>query len=314
MSKILLTGGAGFIGSNILAYLLKNNHSVTCVDNLSTGSISNIDEFLNHPNLEFVKGDIVDYDTVIDAMDGVEFVLHQAALGSVPRSIDEPRTSNKVNVEGTLNVFNAAVEKKVKKVVYAASSSTYGDSKMLPKVEHTIGKPLSPYAVTKLVNELYADVFYKVYGLQSIGLRYFNVFGPKQNPKGPYAAVIPAFIHAFLKGEPPTINGDGEQSRDFTYIDNVVQANIKAMLSDNSASNEIFNVACGEQMSLNELFKQLNIISGLKLKPRYAPPRKGDVKHSLADISKARKMLEYSPDILSKEGLALTYQWFKNNH
>lgn len=313
MNKVLLTGGAGFIGSNILGNLLDNGYHVKCIDNLSTGSVDNIGRFLSSPNFEFIEADITDYSRVLQASEGVDFILHQAALGSVPRSINDPITTNRVNVEGTLNVFYAAVTNNIKRVVYAASSSTYGDSPNLPKVEHTIGNPLSPYAVTKLVNEMYADVFYRVYGLKSIGLRYFNVFGPNQNPEGPYAAVIPAFIQAFLSKEAPHMNGDGTQSRDFTFVDNVVQANMKAMLSEKEIANDVFNIACGEVTSLNELVDQLREISSVDVSAIYGPERSGDVKHSLADISKAKEFLNYSPSVSIKEGLKITYEWFKNN-
>lgn len=314
MNKVLVTGGAGFIGSNLIAHLLEKKYFVRCLDNLSTGSKDNIEEFMGDPNFEFIEDSITNYDIVLSAVDGMDYILHQAALGSVPRSIKDPLTSSMVNIEGTLNVFNAAVEKKIKRVVYAASSSTYGDSKTLPKVEGVIGKPLSPYAVTKLVNELYAEVFHKIYGLKTIGLRYFNVFGPKQNPNGPYAAVIPAFIDAILTEKSPVINGEGHQSRDFTFIDNVVQANMKAMVADENIENEVINVACGSQTTLNELFDLLKQVSGSSVEVIHGPERQGDVLHSLADISKANKLIGYEATVSVGEGLKTTFEWFKSNN
>ncbi|MCB0468594.1 MAG: NAD-dependent epimerase/dehydratase family protein, partial [Aequorivita sp.] len=257
LSKLtfLITGGAGFIGSNLVAYLLENNaKKVRVLDNLATGFMKNLEPFQNNPRFEFTEGDIRDLETCKKAIEGIDYVSHQAALGSVPRSINDPLTSNEVNVTGFLNMLVAQKESKtVKRMVYAASSSTYGDSKNLPKVEETIGKPLSPYAVTKLVNELYADVFYKTYGTQTIGLRYFNVFGPNQSPTGAYAAVIPLFMQALKDEKAPTINGDGEQTRDFTFVQNAVQANVRAFFAKEEAINEVFNVAFGERISLNTL-------------------------------------------------------------
>jgi UDP-N-acetylglucosamine 4-epimerase len=311
--NILLTGGAGFIGSNITAALL-NDARVTLVrvlDNLATGSRSNLAEFEQHPRFEFIEGDIRDYDTVHRACAGIDRICHQAALGSVPRSINDPVTSNAVNVDGTLHVCWAAQQHGIKRVVYAASSSTYGDSPELPKREDRIGRPLSPYAVTKLVNELYADVFAKLYGLELIGLRYFNIFGPKQNPQGPYAAVIPLFCQAILEKRPPTINGDGLQSRDFTYVDNAVQANLLALFTDNPlAVNQVYNIACGEQTTLLDMYAQLQTTAGTHIPPVHGPERTGDVRHSLADTSKAAQLLGYQPEVGIQEGLSRVYKWY----
>jgi UDP-N-acetylglucosamine/UDP-N-acetylgalactosamine 4-epimerase len=312
--RILVTGGAGFIGSNLVETLLSDTRvtSVRVLDNLATGALKNIDEFKGNPKFSFLEGDIRDYKTCLTVCDGIDFISHQAALGSVPRSINDPLTSNDVNITGTLNIFTAAKEKKVKRIVYAASSSTYGDHPGLPKVEDVIGNPLSPYAVTKYVNELYAKVYANLYGMQITGLRYFNIFGPKQNPQGPYAAVIPLFAEAVLQNKPPTINGDGNHSRDFTYVANAVQANILAMFTENAdAVNQVYNIACGHQTSLNELFNELKNFADSSLQPIYGPERKGDVKHSLADISKAQKLLGYQPLVSVKEGLQKTFEWYK---
>lgn len=308
----LITGGAGFIGSNLVAYLLENNaKKVRVLDNLATGFMKNLEQFQNNPRFELLEGDIRDLETCKNAMEGIDYVSHQAALGSVPRSINDPLTSNEVNVTGFLNMLVAQKESDtVKRMVYAASSSTYGDSKNLPKVEDTIGKPLSPYAVTKLVNELYADVFFKTYGTQTIGLRYFNVFGPNQSPTGAYAAVIPLFMQALKDEKAPTINGDGEQTRDFTFVQNAVQANVRAFFAKEEAINQVFNVAFGERISLNTLWKELKSISGKKVKANYGPPRKGDVRDSLANIDKARKLLGYDPLFSVKDGLKLTWERF----
>jgi UDP-N-acetylglucosamine 4-epimerase len=315
--RILITGGAGFIGSNLAAHLLERGDvtMVRVLDNFATGNMKNIDEFMNHPKFEFIEGDIRNYESCLKAAEGVDLISHQAALGSVPRSINDPLTSNEVNVTGTLHIFNAAREKNIRRVVYAASSSTYGDHPGLPKVEDRIGNPLSPYAVTKYVNELYARVFSNIYGLELIGLRYFNVFGPKQNPQGPYAAVIPLFIKSVLDNEPPLINGDGEHSRDFTFVGNVVHANEKALFTTNAkALNEVYNVAFGEQTSLNQLFEMIKEVAGSDLAPKYGPERKGDVKHSLADISKARQLLEYDPGISIRQGMKITFEWYRKQH
>jgi UDP-N-acetylglucosamine 4-epimerase len=308
----LITGGAGFIGSNLVDYLLDNNaKKVRVLDNLATGFVKNLEPFQNNPRFEFLEGDIRDLETCKKAMEGIDYVSHQAALGSVPRSINDPITSNEVNVTGFLNMLVAQKESEtVKRLVYAASSSTYGDSQNLPKEEDIIGKPLSPYAVTKLVNELYADVFFKTYGTQTIGLRYFNVFGPNQSPTGAYAAVIPLFMQALKDEKAPTINGDGEQTRDFTFVQNAVQANVRAFFAKEEAINEVFNVAFGERISLNTLWKELKSISGKEVKANYGPPRKGDVRDSLANIDKARKLLDYDPLFSVKDGLKLTWEQF----
>jgi UDP-N-acetylglucosamine/UDP-N-acetylgalactosamine 4-epimerase len=314
--KILVTGGAGFIGSNLVEELLKDVRvsGVTVLDNLATGAKQNITPFLSHPRFKFIEGDIRSYETCLDACTDIQLISHQAALGSVPRSINDPLTTNEVNITGTLNIFTAAKEKNVKRIVYAASSSTYGDHPGLPKVEDKTGNPLSPYAVTKLVNELYAKVFANLYETEFIGLRYFNIFGPRQNPNGPYAAVIPLFAEALLKNVPPTINGDGSTSRDFTFVGNAVQANILAMFTENQqAVNSVYNIACGERTTLTALFEGLKQEANTDLQAIYGPERTGDVKHSLADISKAQQLLGYQPAIKIKEGLAKTFQWYKAN-
>lgn len=309
----LITGGAGFIGSNLVEYLIRYGAGeVRIMDNLSTGYLSNISAFLTLPNVKFLETDIRDFKACQEAMKGVDFVAHQAALGSVPRSVNDPLTTNDVNITGHLNILNAAREAGVKRLVYAASSSTYGDSPVLPKKEEITGNPLSPYAVTKLVNELYAGVFSRIYGFHSIGLRYFNVFGPKQNLNGPYAAVIPVFINNYLRNEPPLINGDGETSRDFTFISNVVQANIKALLVKNLQSHEVVNVACNQATSLNELAQLIAEELNSPLKPNYQAERTGDVKHSLADYSKAKHLFGYNPEVLFGEGLTETISYFKS--
>lgn len=315
--RILVTGGAGFIGSNLAEQLLldKRVSAVRVLDNLSTGSAANIADFENNPAFEFIEGDIRDYSICLAACDGMDIITHQAALGSVPRSINDPLTTNNVNITGTLNVFTAAKEKKIKRIVYAASSSTYGDHPGLPKKEDIIGKPLSPYAVTKYVNELYAQVYASLYDMEFIGLRYFNIFGPRQNPNGPYAAVIPLFAEALLSSIPPTINGDGSHSRDFTFVDNAVQANLLALFStDKKAVNQVYNIACGHQTSLLQLFEILKAEEGSLLQPVYGPERKGDVKHSMADISKAKELLGYSAAVDIANGLKKTYQWYKEQH
>lgn len=310
--SFLVTGGAGFIGSNIVEYLLKYGaKTVRVLDNFSTGSRHNVDEFLSHPAFEVIEGDIRDLDSCRNAVSGIDYVSHQAALGSVPRSINDPITTNEVNVNGFLNMLLAARDANVKRFVYAASSSTYGDHPELPKVEGTIGKPLSPYAVTKYVNELYAHVFSGIYGFHTIGLRYFNVFGPKQSPKGPYAAVIPIFIEAALKGECPIINGDGETSRDFTFVENAVQANVKALLSQKISQQDVINIAYGERTTLNELWGSIIRKIGINLLPSYREERKGDVKHSLADISKARNLIGYHPFLSVDEGLSVSIDWYR---
>ena len=312
--SFLVTGGAGFIGSNIVEYLLKfGAGKVRVMDNFSTGSEDNVKAFIGNPAFEIIEGDIRDVEICRLAVEGIDYVTHQAALGSVPRSINDPLTSNEVNITGFLNMLVAAKDAGVKKMVYAASSSTYGDHPALPKVEEAIGNPLSPYAVTKYVNELYANVFSTTYDFHTIGLRYFNVFGPRQNPRGPYAAVIPLFIESVLKGMVPFINGDGNTSRDFTFVENAVQANIKALLAESLTKNEVINVACGERTTLNELWICINKIAGTNLKVEYREERKGDIKHSLADISKAAKLIHYQPEIPVKRGLDIAFNWYKKN-
>jgi UDP-N-acetylglucosamine 4-epimerase len=314
-SKFLITGGAGFIGSNLVEFLLSNGAmKVRVLDNFSNGHRKNIAEFVDHPSFELIEGDIRDIEICKQACKGMDYVSHQAALGSVPRSIHDPVTTNEVNVNGFLNVLIAVKDEGVKRMVYAASSSTYGDSKSLPKVEDNIGMPLSPYAVTKYVNELYSHVFALNYGVETIGLRYFNVFGQKQDPNGAYAAVIPLFIQAVLEGKSPLINGDGEQTRDFTYVANAVQANIKAMLVEQgSAVNQVYNIAVGDRISIKKMFEFLCEIEQKKLTAIYREVRKGDVRDSLADINKASKLIDYSPNIRFNEGLIITYNWYKNN-
>ncbi|MEQ8336740.1 MAG: SDR family oxidoreductase [Cyclobacteriaceae bacterium] len=314
--NILITGGAGFIGSNLVAALLDDPRIgiVRVLDNLSNGYLENIKPFESNPNFQFLKGDICDYATCLEAMKDIHKVSHQAALGSVPRSIQDPMTTDRVNVGGTVNILHAAVEQKIDRVILAFSSSTYGDHPGLPKVEDKIGNPLSPYAVSKAAIELYAQVFYRTYGLDFVGLRYFNVFGPNQNPDNPYAAVIPLFCKAFLEGVPPKIFGDGLTSRDFTYVDNAVQANMKALFTDNpNGLNQVFNVACGEKTSLLDMVKYLQEISGKYLKPIHENERTGDVRHSLADISKIKKLLGYKPTVKMREGLEKVYEWYRNS-
>jgi len=311
----LVTGGAGFIGSNLVEYLLQfGAKKVRVLDNLSNGHKKNLEAFMSNPAFEFIEGDIRDYSTCLQAMEGIDYISHQAALGSVPRSIKDPITSNEVNVSGYLNVIEAAKNSSIKRMVYAASSSTYGDSKALPKVEDNIGKPLSPYAVTKYVNELYGDVYSNVYEFHTIGLRYFNVFGPKQDPNGAYAAVIPLFMDAMIEKAPPIINGDGQQTRDFTFVDNAVQANVKAMLETETLNkHEVCNIAFGERTSLIQLWEMIQKADGTKLDANFGPDRAGDIKDSLADISKAKALLGYNPEFSMSEGLYQTYNWFKAN-
>jgi UDP-N-acetylglucosamine 4-epimerase len=312
--SFLITGGAGFIGSNIVEYLLKfNAGKVIVLDNLSNGYFENIKDFIELPNFEFIEGDIRNLDTCKKAIEGVNFITHQAALGSVPRSISDPICSNDVNISGFLNMLTAAKQSSsLKRFVYAASSSTYGDSLVLPKIEGYEGKPLSPYAVTKLVNELYAEVYSKIYNFHTIGLRYFNIFGPKQNPNNPYAAVIPIFCQAFIDGRSPLINGDGQTSRDFTFVENAVQANIRAMLVHPLSKHEVFNVACGDQITLNEIIELLGLISQRKIKPTYGPERIGDIRHSKASIEKIKNIIGYNPEYFFKDGLSIVYKWYEN--
>ncbi|MEE1946843.1 SDR family oxidoreductase [Pedobacter sp. KR3-3] len=313
--RFLITGGAGFIGSNLVAFLMQNNaKKVRVLDNLSTGFFHNIAEYVGKPNFEFIEGDIRNLDDCQSACKDIDYVSHQAALGSVPRSIKDPITTNDVNISGFLNMLIAVRDSNVKRLVYAASSSTYGDSASLPKVEDIIGMPLSPYAVTKYVNELYAHVFALNYGIETIGLRYFNVYGPKQNPNGAYAAVIPLFISKIIKGEPPIINGDGSIGRDFTFVSNAVQANLLSLfVEDEKAINQIYNVACAQRTTLNELWDTLKEITGKNIEPIYGPQRPGDVLQSLADISKASSLLGYIPKDPVEVGLVKTYDWYKMN-
>jgi len=318
--KILITGGAGFIGSNLCEYFLNNDNKVVCLDNFATGHKHNIEKFNSNPNFTLIEGDIRNLDTCKQAVEGADYVLHQAALGSVPRSINDPITSNDVNVSGFLNMLVASRDDNVKRFVYAASSSTYGDSKGLPKVEDVIGKPLSPYAITKYVNELYASIFSNTYGLETIGLRYFNVFGRNQDPNGAYAAVIPKFVAQFINHESPVINGDGMFSRDFTYIDNVVQMNEKALLTDNpEAINTVYNTAFGDRTTLNDLINYLKEFLTeydaeiANVEVVYGPNRAGDIPHSLASIEKAKELLGYSPKYSMREGLKEAVSWYWKN-
>ena len=312
-SSFLVTGGAGFIGSNLVEFLLKNNvKQVKILDNLATGRLSNINSFLNDSRVKFIDGDIRDFKTCKNAVKGVDYVSHQAALGSVPRSIADPITTNQVNIDGFLNVLNAVKECGVKKMVYAASSSTYGDSASLPKIELVIGNPLSPYAITKYVNELYAQVFSDLYQVNSVGLRYFNVFGPKQDPNGAYAAVIPLFMKSALSAKAPYINGDGEQTRDFTFVENAVQANIRGLLSP-TIGHEVVNIAFGERISLNQLWDKISSLANSDIKPIYRAAREGDVRDSLADITKARNVIGYDPEFSVEAGLEKTFNWYKQN-
>ena len=316
LSKLnfLVTGGGGFIGANIVEYLLKYDaKKVRVLDNFSNGYRENLSEFMEHPAFELIEGDIRDLETCVKAMEDIDYVSHQAALGSVPRSINDPATTNHVNISGFLNMMIALKDSlSVKRMVYAASSSTYGDSQRLPKEEDIIGKPLSPYAVTKYVNELYADVFGTTYNTDVIGLRYFNVFGPKQSPNGAYAAVIPLFMQSLKYEKSPTINGDGKQTRDFTFVDNAVQANIKGFFASDKAKNNVFNVACGERIDLNYLWDILKSSANSELNATYGAPRLGDVRDSLANIAKAQKLMGYQPQFTVREGLKITWDWFKN--
>jgi len=339
--RLLITGGAGFIGSNLVDHFLELGHEVVCLDDLSTGFEHNISHHFNDANFKFIKGDIRDMQTCISAISGCDYVSHQAALGSVPRSITDPAKTNSVNIDGFLNVLIAARDSKVKRFVYAASSSTYGDSKKLPKVEEEIGKPLSPYAVTKYVNELYADVFAKTYGMQCIGLRYFNVFGKRQDPNGAYAAVIPLWVKKLIKYERPVINGDGSYSRDFTYIDNVIQANEKALFTtteeiykgqkkyyrdeddiityNDNIISEVFNIAYGGNITLIQLYKSLCENLGKydneikKIEPEFGPYRAGDIPHSQASILKAKSIIGYAPQVNAMKGFKRASKWYYDN-
>lgn len=315
--KITITGGAGFIGSNLCEHFISKGHHVVCLDNFATGHRHNLNAIIHHPHFTLIEGDIRNLDDCRQAVHESDFVLHQAALGSVPRSINDPITSNEVNVSGFLNMLVAARDAQVKRFIYAASSSTYGDSESLPKVEDIIGKPLSPYAITKYVNELYADIFHKAYGLETIGLRYFNVFGRKQDPNGAYAAVIPKFVMQFMKHENPIINGDGNYSRDFTYIDNIIQINECAMLTQNPlAVNTVFNAAFGDRTTLNDLVQYLKSAlsqfdpSIAEVEVVHGPNRAGDIPHSLASIDKAKKLLGYDPKFSLQAGVQEAVQWY----
>lgn len=313
-SLFLVTGGAGFIGSNLCEVILKLGYKVRCLDDLSIGKQENIDLFIDNENYEFIKGDIRDYDTCLQATQGVDYVLHQAAWGSVPRSVEMPLMYNDINIKGTLNIFEASRQNKVKKVVYASSSSVYGDEETLPKVEGKEGNPLSPYALTKSVDEKYARLYSRLYGLDTYGLRYFNVFGRRQDPDGAYAAVIPKFIKLLLNDESPTINGDGNQSRDFTYIENVIEANLKALKADSKYSGEAFNIAFGGREYLNDIYNTLaELLDKKDIKPIYGPDRVGDIKHSNADISKAKKLLGYDPDWSFEKGIKEAIEWYVKN-
>ncbi len=318
--KILITGGAGFIGSNLVEYFLTKDHQVVCLDNFATGFKHNIEPFLSNPNFTMIEGDIRNLNTCKEAVKGCDYVLHEAALGSVPRSINDPINTNSVNIDGFLNMLVAARDEKVKRFVFAASSSTYGDSKEMPKIEDNIGKPLSPYAVTKYVNELYADVFAKTYGLEYIGLRYFNVFGRRQDPNGAYAAVIPLFVKQLMQYQSPTINGTGDFSRDFTYIDNVIHMNELALFTQNpEAVNQIYNTAVGDRTTLNVLVQSLKdnlctFDSSIRtIEPIHGPNRTGDIPHSLASIEKAQRLLGYEPKYKLREGLREAVAWYWEN-
>ncbi len=320
MMKILITGGAGFIGSNLCDYFIQKGNEVICLDNFATGHLHNLNGVINNLNFTLIEGDIRNIEDCKKAVQGVDYVLHQAALGSVPRSINDPITTNEVNVSGFLNMLTVSRDAKVKRFVYAASSSTYGDSQGLPKVEEVIGKPLSPYAITKYVNELYADIFSKTYDLETVGLRYFNVFGRKQDPNGAYAAVIPKFVQQFMRYESPVINGDGLYSRDFTYIDNVIQMNELGMTTTNSeAINTVYNTAFGDRTTLTQLthfLKEYLTIFDPKIgnvEVLHGPNRAGDIPHSLASIEKAKRLLGYNPQFSIQEGLKEAVAWYYNN-
>ena len=319
-SRVLVTGGAGFIGSNLVESLLNSGNSVVCLDNFSTGKRENLKEFISNPAFKLIEGDIRNYDDCLKAVENIDIVFHEAALGSVPRSIKDPITSTDVNIGGFVKMLFAAKESGVKRFIYAASSSTYGDHPVLPKVEDKIGSPLSPYAITKYVDELFASNFAQTYGIDVVGLRYFNVFGRRQDPDGAYAAVIPKFMKMLMKHEVPLINGDGSISRDFTYIDNVVQANhLASVVQNNAALNQVYNVAHGERTSLNQLFFFIRKLAAgfdkdiLTIEPIYGPARAGDIPHSLASIEKAKKLLYYSPTLNVEDGLKEAVKWYWEN-
>jgi UDP-N-acetylglucosamine 4-epimerase len=313
-SRFLVTGGAGFIGSNLCEAILNLGYKVTCLDDLSTGFKKNVDIFTGHPNYTFIKGDIKDYDTCLKATKNADYVLHQAAWGSVPRSIEMPLFYEKNNIGGTLNMMEAARQNGVKKFVYASSSSVYGDEPNLPKTEGREGNLLSPYALTKRVTEEYGKLYSKLYGLDTYGLRYFNVFGRRQNPDGAYAAVIPKWIKQLLNDEQPVINGDGKQSRDFTYIENVVEANLKACLASHDAAGQAFNIAYGGRIYLIDIYYALTAALGKDIEPIFGPDRRGDIKHSNADISRAINLLGYDPEYDFSHGLSEAIEWYKENH
>jgi len=312
--SILVTGGAGFIGSNIVEYLLKYGVAkVRVVDNLLTGFYENLKQFEGYSNFEFIKGDIADYNTCVQVCEGIDVITHQAALGSVPRSINNPVATNHNNVTGFLNILTVAKEAGIRRFVYASSSSVYGDEPTLPKVEERTGKLLSPYAVSKHTNEVYANVFYQLFNMECIGLRYFNVFGPNQSPKGAYAAVIPLFVNGLMNGKEVYIDGQGDQTRDFTFVENAVQANIKALFcKDKAAFGEVFNIACGERISVLDLYEHIKKALDVNSSPTFRDSRKGDIKNSLADISKAKNLLQYQPEVNVADGLAITVQNFKS--
>ncbi len=312
-TTFLVTGGAGFIGSNLCEAILNLGYKVRCLDDLSTGKQKNVDMFLDNPNYTFIKGDIKDYETCLEATKGVDYVLNQAAWGSVPRSIEMPAFYCANNILGTVNMMEASRQNGVKTFVYASSSSVYGDEPNLPKTEGREGNLLSPYALTKMADELWAKQYTKHYGLPTIGLRYFNVFGRRQDPNGAYAAVIPKFIMQLMKGETPTINGDGKQSRDFTYIENVIEANLKACLAPGEAFGEAFNIAYGGREYLLDIYYGLTKALGVDKEPNFGPDRKGDIKHSNADISKAKRLLGYDPEWSFKRGIEAAIEWYKNN-
>lgn len=312
-SKFLVTGSAGFIGSNLVEAILKLGYQVRGIDNFSTGKKENVDEFIHNNNYEFIEGDIRELDTCLEVCEGIDYVLHQAAWGSVPRSIEMPLLYEEINIKGTLNMLEAAREKNVKKFVYASSSSVYGDEPNLPKVEGKEGNLLSPYALTKKVNEEYAKLYTKLYNLDTYGLRYFNVFGKRQNPDGAYAAVIPKFIKQLLSNETPIINGDGKQSRDFTYIENVIEANLKACLAPKQAAGHVYNIAYGGRVLLIDLYNYLKKVLKKDIEPTFGPVRSGDIRHSNADINKAKKMLGYNPTWSFEKGINEAIEWYKDN-
>ena len=309
-TKFLVTGGAGFIGSNLVEALLNKNYFVRVLDNFSTGKRENIETFLSNSKFQLIEGDIRNIETCNIATTNIDYVFHEAAFGSVPKSIKYPLLYEDINIKGTLNILVSSLDNNVKKIIYASSSSVYGDNKYIPKIEYKVGNPLSPYALTKKVNELYASLFSSLYGLNIIGLRYFNVFGKRQDPNSEYSAVIPKFINSLLNGITPTINGDGSYSRDFTYVENVIEANLKAC-KNNTISGEVFNIGCGDTITLNELYYTLANILNFKLQPIYGPKRLGDIPHSNADITKAKKLLNYNPSYSFYDGIKLTLDWYK---